>query len=98
MKMMLVPVVPVQVHVVLVALWMATAVAAYNVTTASPDNFTQVTQGKSVFVRFFAPWVGAVVTMVSSSLLPCHSHGLILDNIILSYSILSFSAGTAAKW
>jgi hypothetical protein len=53
MKMMLAP-------VALVALWMATVASAYNVTTASPDNFTEVTQGKSVFVRFFAPWVSAV--------------------------------------
>jgi hypothetical protein len=52
---------------VLVALWMATVVTAYNVTVATPENYSEITQGKSVFVRFFAPWVGALVYGVLAS-------------------------------
>jgi hypothetical protein len=33
------------------------AAAAYEVPSLTPDNFDAITAGKTVFIKFFAPWV-----------------------------------------
>lgn len=36
---------------------MATGSLAYDVTSLTPDNYDSLTAGKTVFLKFFAPWV-----------------------------------------
>ena len=31
--------------------------AAYKVPSLTPDNYDELTEGKTVFIKFFAPWV-----------------------------------------
>jgi thiol-disulfide isomerase/thioredoxin len=33
-------------------------VAAYDVPSLTPENYDKLTAGKTVFIKFFAPWVG----------------------------------------
>jgi hypothetical protein len=33
------------------------AAAAYEVPSLTPDNYDEITGGKTVFIKFFAPWV-----------------------------------------
>lgn len=37
---------------------LATAVSAYDVPSLTPDNYEELTDGKTVFIKFFAPWCG----------------------------------------
>jgi hypothetical protein len=37
---------------------LATA-AAYEVPSLTPDNYDELTDGKTVFLKFFAPWVSS---------------------------------------
>lgn len=45
------------------ALLLATACA--DVPSLTPDNYDEMTAGKTVFIKFFAPWVRRTTVMVS---------------------------------
>jgi hypothetical protein len=36
---------------------LAAGVTAYDVPSLTPDNYDELTDGKTVFIKFFAPWV-----------------------------------------
>jgi len=36
-----------------------TSCAAYDVPSLTPDNYDELTEGKTVFLKFFAPWVSS---------------------------------------
>ena len=45
----------------LALLWAGTAAASsFEVPSLTPDNFDEMTEGKTVFLKFFAPWVSVV--------------------------------------
>ena len=39
---------------------LATTVSASGVPSLTPDNYDKLTEGKTVFLKFFAPWVSQV--------------------------------------
>ena len=42
-----------------VAALVATTAGAHDVPSLTPENYDSLTQGKTVFIKFFAPWVSA---------------------------------------
>ena len=51
----------------LLTLAVASADSTYTVPSLTPNNYEELTDGKTVFIKFFAPWV-------SESLLSCAQH------------------------
>jgi hypothetical protein len=43
-----------------ITLAFAASVSAYDVPSLTPDNYESVTEGKTVFIKFFAPWVSTM--------------------------------------
>jgi hypothetical protein len=43
--------------VIALALALAASVNAFDVPSLTPDNYDELTDGKTVFIKFFAPWV-----------------------------------------
>jgi hypothetical protein len=43
----------------------AASAAAYDVASLTPDNYDEITDGKTVFIKFFAPWVSCALSFFS---------------------------------
>jgi hypothetical protein len=60
-------------------LLVASANAAFEVPSLTPDNYDEMTSGKTVFLKFFAPWVryAAVIATRTLAMLgfSFHRHG-----------------------
>lgn len=41
----------------LTAAFLYASVEAFDVVSLTPDNYDEMTEGKTVFLKFFAPWV-----------------------------------------
>ena len=39
------------------------AASSFEVPSLTPDNFDDMTEGKTVFIKFFAPWVSSVAVL-----------------------------------
>ena len=39
-----------------------TLASAFDVPSLTPENYDELTDGKTVFIKFFAPWVSAAMT------------------------------------
>ena len=39
-------------------------VAAYEVLNLTPDNYEEMTSGRTVFIKFYAPWVSCFLELV----------------------------------
>jgi hypothetical protein len=51
---------------VIIAAFAVSPSAAHNVLSLTPSNYDELTEGKTVFIKFFAPLVGSVAAVIGN--------------------------------
>lgn len=78
------------------AVLVAPSATASDVTTLTPDNYEEVTDGRTLFVKFFAPWVSFLFCLCRNLHACLHSYNPLSSSLIHNMSLCS--VGTARKW
>ena len=68
-----------------------TLASAFDVPSLTPENYDELTDGKTVFIKFFAPWVSTAMTaeaLPSVATVTCWNRQIEQRELIVYYFII----------